>query len=183
MKAILAALALTTMLVGQAIAQEPPGPAPGPDQRPPAAMRMLGGPPPMGPHGQRPWWNDPSVRQMLQLNDEQGGKIESISRDYELREIDLRADLEKQSILLRQQMEADSPDESQVIAQVDKLSRARAQLEKSQVEMVLAMRRVLTAEQAKKLRQLSPEAVMPGPGFGPPGGAPPPPPPHDGPKE
>jgi len=181
MKTILAALALATMLVGQAMSQESPGPVPGPDQRPPAATRMRGGPPPKGPDGQRPWWHDPGVRQKLQLSDEQRGKIESISRDHEIREIDLRADLEKQGLLLRRQMEADSPDESQVIAQVEKLSQARAQLEKSQMETVLAMRRVLTAEQAKKLRELSPGAAMPGPGFGPPGGGPPPPP--EGPME
>ena len=154
---------------------------PRPDQGPPPATRMHGGPPPMGLHGQRAWWKDPRVRQELQLSDEQSQKIESISRDHQMREIDLRAEVEKQSLLLHQQMEAESPDTAQALAQVDKLSQARAQLEKSQVELVLAIRHILTAEQAKKLRELGPRAAMPGPGFGPPEG--PGAPPHDGPKE
>ena len=183
MKTILAALALTTMLAGQAIAQGSPAPMPRPDQGPPPAIGLRGGPPPMGLHGQRPWWNDPGVRQKLQLSDEQTRKIENISRDRQMREIDLRAQVEKQSLLLHQQMEAESPDTAQVLAQVEKLSQARAQLEKSQVEMILETRRVLTAEQAQKLRELAPRPAMAGPDFGPPGGPPPLPPPHDGPKE
>jgi len=181
MKTILTVVALTMMLAGQTNSQEPPAPVPGPDQGPPPATRMRGGPLPMGLHGQRAWWKDAKVRQELQLTDDQSQKIESISREHQMREIDLRAEVEKQSLLLHQQMEAESPDTAQALAQVDKLSQARAQLEKSQVELVLAIRHILTAEQAKRLRELGPRAAMPGPGFGPPEG--PGAPPHDGPKE
>ena len=52
------------------------------------------------------------------------------------------------------------------------VTQARAKLEKSQVEMLLATRRVLTPEQAQKLRDLRPLHVPPGQGFGPPEGGP-----------
>jgi Spy/CpxP family protein refolding chaperone len=182
MKAILANFALAVMLAGKTMAQEPQPPLSRPDQAPPPTkMLREGGPLPMGLHGQRAWWRDPRLRHKLQLSDEQSQQIENISRNHRMREIDLRAEVEKQSIFLQQQMEADTPDLAQVRAQIDKLAQARAQLEKSQVEMVLAIRHVLTAEQAKRLRELAPGATMPGPGFGPLGGAPPPP--DDGQKE
>jgi len=181
MKTTLTTLALTIMLAGQATAQEPAAPTSRPGQGPPPAMTMRGGPPPKGLRRQRAWWNDPGVREKLQLSDEQIQKIENISRDYQMREIDLRAEVEKQGLLLHQQMEAEVPDAAQVLAQVDKLSRARGQLERSRAETVLAIHHVLTAEQAKKLRELGPRAAMPGSGFEPPGGAPPPP--HDNPEE
>jgi len=178
MKTTLTTLALMTFLAGQAVAQKPPGSMARPDQGPPPAMMMRGGPPPMGPHGPGAWWNDPKVRQNLQLSDEQSQKIENISREHQMREIDLRAEVEKRSLHLHQQMEAESADAAQVLAQIDKLFQARGQLEKSQVEMILAIRHVLTAEQAKKLREIAPWAALLGPGFGAPDG--PPPFPHEG---
>ena len=73
---------------------------------------------------------------------------------------------------LRFQMEAEPPDEAQVLTQIDKVTQARARLEKSEVEMLLAVRRVLTTEQAKLVRDMQRHAGPPAPGFGPPGGGP-----------
>jgi Spy/CpxP family protein refolding chaperone len=124
------------------------------------------------------WWKDPQIREKLQLSDEQRQKIEKIARDHQIQEIDLRADVEKQDAVLRTLMDSDSIDKAQVLAQVDKLSEARTRLEKSHVEMLLAIRKLLTAEQAKKLRDLvpPPQGGPQGRGFGPPEGAPGPPP-------
>lgn len=173
-----ASMALVMTLGGWAFAQEPSGPPAGPDQGPPPEMMPPpeGPPPRMGPHEGGPWWNNPQLRLKLQLSDEQIQKIDKIARDQHLQEIDLRADVEKQDALLSALMESDAPDKSQALAQVDRLSEAHARLEKSQVETLLATRRVLTAEQAKKLRDLPPRAGGPGPGAEPPEGAPPPPP-------
>jgi len=104
------------------------------------------------------------------LSDEQVRKVEKIARDAHLREIDLRADVERQDFLLRTLMESDAPDKSQVLAQMDRLSEARARLEKSHMEMFLALHQVLTPEQARKLRSLPPLAGGPGPDAEPPEG-------------
>jgi Spy/CpxP family protein refolding chaperone len=118
------------------------------------------------------WWKDPQLRQKLQLSDGQIQKIEKIAHDQHIQDIDLRAAVEKQDALLRTLLESDALDTPQALAQVDKLSEARARLEKSHVEMLLAIRKVLTAEQAKKLRDLPPMDGPQGPGFGPPNGRP-----------
>ena len=173
-----ASMALVMTLGGWAFAQEPPAPPAGPDQGPPPEMMPPpeGHSPRMGPPAGGPWWKDPQLRQKLQLSNEQVRKIEKIARDEHLQEIDLRADVEKQDVLLRTLMESEAPDKSQVLAQVDRLSEARARLEKSHVETFLAIHQVLTSEQARKLRDLPPRAGGPEPGAEPPEGAPPPPP-------
>jgi hypothetical protein len=66
-----------------------------------------------------------------------------------------------------------------VIAQVDRIAAARAELEKANAQMLLGIRRVLTLDQWKKLQSLQPvhgparfEIPVPPP---PPGGGPMPP--------
>ena len=115
----------------------------------------------------------------LGVSDEQVQKIESIFQDHRLRLIDLDADLQKQEAILEPMIEADQPDEAQVIAQIDKVAQARANLEKSNAQMLLAIRRVLTVDQWQKLRDLpgvsplrgGPRPRPPAPGF--PGAMPP----------
>ncbi|MGB9484577.1 MAG: Spy/CpxP family protein refolding chaperone, partial [Terriglobia bacterium] len=168
MKATIVSFALVIVLCGQAMAQEPAPPAPGPSQGlpPPMMNPPAGGPPGMHPGRDQGWWKDPEVVQKLHISDDQVRKLDKIAQDHQIQEIDLRADLEKQDAVLRLQMETDPPDEAQVLAQIDKVTQARAKLEKSHVEMLLATRRVLTAEQAQKLRDLRPKFAPPRPGFG-----------------
>jgi protein CpxP len=176
MKAIVASFALVVMLCGQAIGQESMPPLPEPDA-PPAApmMNQPGGPPPrVGPGAEGMWWKDPDLVQKLHVADDQIRRIEKIAQDHEIQEVDLRAALEKHEVTLRFLMDSDQPDESTLLAEIDKVAQARGELEKSHVHMILAMRRVLTAEQTKKLRELRPVPPFPvdqeEPGFGLPGG-------------
>jgi Spy/CpxP family protein refolding chaperone len=103
------------------------------------------------------------------VSDEQVQKIEEIFQGHRLELIDLHAALDKQEAILDPLIEADQPDESQVIGQIDKVAQARANLEKSNAQMLLAIRRVLTVDQWKKLRNLPGIAsTRTGPRFGPP---------------
>ena len=122
----------------------------------------------MHPRAERDWWKDPALVQKLHISDDQAQKLEKIAQDHQIQETDLRAALEKQDAALRSKLETDPPDEAQVFAQIDKVSQARATLDKSRVEMLLAMRHVLTTEQAQMLRELRPNFAQPRPGFGPP---------------
>jgi antitoxin component HigA of HigAB toxin-antitoxin module len=116
------------------------------------------------------WWKDSELMRKIGVSDEQVQKIEKIFQDHRLNLIDLHAALEKQEAILEPLIEADQPDEAQVISQIDKVAQARANLEKSNAQMLLAIRRVLTVEQWKKLRDLPGIATtLTGPGFGPPG--------------
>jgi Spy/CpxP family protein refolding chaperone len=116
--------------------------------------------------------------QKLGVGDEQVQRIEKIFQDHRLQLIDLHAALEKQEAILEPLIESDQPEEAQVIAQIDKVAQARANLEKSNAQMLLAIRRILTVEQWKKLRDL-PGIAPPhaGPQFRPPAPAAPPTPP------
>lgn len=174
MKATIISFALVIALYGRAMAQEPSPPSAGLDHGPPSAMMnpVAPGPPGMPPGGKIDWWKDPALVQKLHVNDDQIRKLDKIAQDHEIEAIDLRADLEKQYAILHFQMETDLPDEVQVLAQIDKITQARGRLEKSQVEMLLALRRVLTAEQARMVHDLQRHAGPPRPGFGPPPGGP-----------
>jgi Spy/CpxP family protein refolding chaperone len=112
--------------------------------------------------------------QKLGVSDDQVQRIEKIFQDHRLQLIDRHAALEKEEAIMEPLIEADQPEPTQVIAQIDKVAQARAGLEKSDAQMLLAIRRVLTLDQWKKLR--NPPGVFPphtGRQFRPP--APPPP--------
>ena len=143
-----------------AVVQESPDDAPAAGQRV-FNLRVRG---PMGPgptmwfrgRGMGEWWTSPRVAEELGLSDQQKQQLEKIAQDGRLKMIDLRADLEKQEVILGPLLRTFHPDEAQVLAQVDKVSQARAALEKQRVQTMLASRGVLTEEQWKKLEDSRP---------------------------
>ncbi|MGZ4811878.1 MAG: Spy/CpxP family protein refolding chaperone [Terriglobales bacterium] len=125
-------------------------------------------------HGRGPmgkWWTNSALVQKPGLNDTQTQKIEKIFQDHRTQLIDLRANVEKAEVALQPLVEADHPNEVQVTAQIDKIAQARANLEKSNAQMLLAIRQVLTVDQWKQLRSQPGMGRMTGRrGFGPPVG-------------
>jgi Spy/CpxP family protein refolding chaperone len=113
------------------------------------------------------WWKNSELAQKLHLSDDQVQKLDKIAQDHHMQEIDLRADVERQDSALRFQMETDPPNQANILAQIDKVTLARANLEKSHVEMLLAIRHTLTTEQARMLRESQRHDGPPSPGFGP----------------
>ena len=114
---------------------------------------MMGG---MGAHGMGMpmgrWWKNSELVKKLGINDQQVQQIEKAFQDHRAKLIDLNAALQKQELALEPMIEADQPDEAQVTSQIDRVAQARANLEKSHAQMLLAIRRVLTVEQWKQLR-------------------------------
>jgi periplasmic protein CpxP/Spy len=146
----------------QAIALQ--GPEPG---RPGDADRPFGPPPPlhgnhgpigrtmhMGPPGK--WWSNPEIAQEIGLTADQQKRMDEIFNRDRLKLIDLSAALQKQEFLLEPLVSADQPDEARVLAQIDRVAQARAELEKGNARMLLSIRRVLTTDQFKKLQSLRP---------------------------
>ncbi|MGZ4818467.1 MAG: periplasmic heavy metal sensor [Terriglobales bacterium] len=122
-----------------------------------------------GPMGK--WWTNSALVQKPGLNDTQTQKIEKIFQDHRTQLIDLRANVEKAEVALQPLVEADHPNEVQVTAQIDKIAQAWANLEKSNAQMLLAIRQVLTVDQWKQLRSQPGIGRMTGRrGFGPPVG-------------
>jgi Spy/CpxP family protein refolding chaperone len=104
--------------------------------------------------GRGEWWMNPEIAERIGLSDQQKQQLEKISLDGRLKMIDLRADLEKQHVILGPMLRAFHPDEAQVLAQVEKVSQAQAALEKERVQAMLDSRNVLTEEQWNKLKNM-----------------------------
>ena len=103
-----------------------------------------------GPPGR--WWNNPQMVQELALNSDQQKKMDDIFQQNRLRLIDLNATLQKEEVTLEPLVSADQPDESRILAQIDKVAQARAELEKANARFLLGIRRVLSADQWKRLQ-------------------------------
>lgn len=125
-----------------------------------AAQEMRLDPPPMERalqgkmllHGR--WWNDERVAQQIGLTADQQKKMDDIFQQNRLKLIDLSATLQKQEVIMQPLMEADQPDEGKILAQIDAIAQARAELEKNNARMLLGLRQVLTSDQWKKLKDL-----------------------------
>ena len=137
------ALLLAALLVMPclAAAQGPPGPPFGP--HPPADLGK--------------WWKNSEIVRELGLAEGQINQIEQTFLEHRLKLIDLRAELERQEARLQPLIEADQPDEPKVSAQIDLVLAARGKLEKANAMMMLAIRRVLSVEQWKKLQTIQQE--------------------------
>ena len=94
---------------------------------------------------------DPDLVQKLGLTADQQKRIDALFQQNRLKLIDLSAEVQKQEAILEPLLEADRPDEAQVLAQIDRVAQARADLEKANARMLLGFRSVLTLEQWKKL--------------------------------
>jgi Spy/CpxP family protein refolding chaperone len=134
---------------GMVCAQQGPPPPFG-SNRPPMERAFHGGPP-----GR--WWLDPALVQKLGLTADQQKRMDALFQQNRLKLIDLSADLQKQEAILEPLLEADRPDETQVLAQIDHIAQARAELEKANARMLLGLRSVLTLEQWKKLEAEAPQ--------------------------
>jgi len=147
---ILATVAAVAQESGPLVLMQGPGPmGMGPMDPGPHGMGMG---PHHGPFGA--WWKNSEVVKELQLTDDQVKQIGQTFLDYRLKLIDLRADLERQETKLQPLLEADQPNEQQVSSQVDAVVAARGKLEKTNTMMMLAIRRVLSVDQWKKLQAI-----------------------------
>lgn len=105
----------------------------------------------LGLYGGR-WWNDQSLVDKLKLSDDQRKAMDQILLDHRKDLVDKRATLEKAELDLEPLMQDDQPNESQVLAQIDKVAQARAELEKANARFLLAIRSKLSPDQWKDLK-------------------------------
>lgn len=124
----------------------------------------------VGPPGR--WWDNPEFSKKLSLTSNQQKRMDEIFQKSRLRLIDLMATVQKEEAIMEPLIDASQPDVSKVVAQIDKVAQARANLEKANARMLLSIRRVLTPDQWKKLQaEAPPMPVLGGEGFPPaPGG-------------
>jgi Spy/CpxP family protein refolding chaperone len=123
-----------------------PEPPPPPQASRPPMERALGG----VPHGR--WWNNPEMAQKLGLSADQQKRMDDIFQQNRLKLVDLHAAVQKEEINMEPLMSADQPDEARIVAQIDRVAQARAELEKANARFLLGIRRVLTTDQYRKLQ-------------------------------
>jgi Spy/CpxP family protein refolding chaperone len=118
----------------------------------------------LGPHGR--WWNNPEFVQKLGLTADQQKRMEAVFQQNRPSLMDLSATVRKEETAMEPLLAADQPDEGKVLAQIDRVAQARAELEKANARMLLGLRRVLTSEQWKTLQADEPHPHFPyfGPG-------------------
>jgi periplasmic protein CpxP/Spy len=108
----------------------------------------------MGPRGR--WWDNPEIAQKLGLSADQRKKMDDIFLQSRLKLIDQHAAVEKDEAILEPLLWADQPDETRILAQIDKVAQSRAELEKANARMLLGLRGALTTAQWKTLQTLGP---------------------------
>jgi Spy/CpxP family protein refolding chaperone len=104
----------------------------------------------LGPPGI--WWHNPDLIQKLTLTPDQQKKMDDILQQSKLQLIDLRANVEKQEVLMEPMLAANPPDTNKILAQIDHTAQARAELEKANAKMLLGIRNILTPDQWTKLQ-------------------------------
>ncbi len=121
------------------------GPGMGP-HRPPMERAM-------GPHGDHGrWWNEPHAIERLKLTDTQRKAMDDTYQQHLLTLVDLHATQEKAELEMEPLMQNDGPDEGRILAQIDRIAQARAELEKANARMLLGIRKQLTPEQWKLIQ-------------------------------
>jgi len=103
-----------------------------------------------GAHGR--WWNNPEMIEKLKLTDEQRKAMDGILLQHRERLVDLKGAVEKAEIEMEPLMRDDQPNEAKILAQIDKVAQARAELEKANARFLLALRGKLTPEQWKQVQ-------------------------------
>lgn len=100
------------------------------------------------------WWNNSSMMAQLGLTDDQKSKIEKIYDNHKPNIASDSALLATQEAQLAALLAADPVDHNAVLAQIDRVAQARADLERANSGMSLEMREVLTASQWTQLQKL-----------------------------
>ena len=139
----------SVLMAGSALAHAPMGGGGGMgmgEHRPPME-RAFGA---QGDHGR--WWNNPRMVAELKLTDEQRKAMDGILLEHREKLIDLRGSLQKAELELEPLIKDDQPNEAKILAQIDKVAQARAELEKANARFLLAIRGKLTPEQWKQLQ-------------------------------
>jgi Spy/CpxP family protein refolding chaperone len=149
MKASMAAslgLAIAGLFLAGAAGAQGPAEGPGFGGHRPPMERAFG---PQGKAGH--WWNNPATIEKLKLTDAQRKQMDEILQKHRETLVDLRGNLEKAELVMEPLMREDQPNEAKILAQIDKVAQARAELEKANARFLLGLRSKLTPEQWKLL--------------------------------
>jgi Spy/CpxP family protein refolding chaperone len=99
------------------------------------------------------FWRDVNWISVLDLSTDQQRRMDDIFQQFRLKLIDDNAALSKEEVMLEPLWKDDlsSSSEAKLLAQIDRIAEARAQLEKTNSRMLVSLLKVMTPEQRAKL--------------------------------
>ena len=100
------------------------------------------------------WWRRPELIQVLNLSGEQQDRLENVFRNAADELIDVRGEVEKQTIALRAALDRSQLDREQVLRVSQRLNDARSRLFQRELMMLVDMRAVLTDAQWERMRNI-----------------------------
>ena len=98
------------------------------------------------------WWKRMDVVQRLELTDEQQSKLDAIFRGAASDLIDMRADMDKQAIALRNELDQPQLNRANIRQIAQRLNDARSRKFERELMMFVDMRAVLNDAQWNKMR-------------------------------
>ena len=139
------------VLAGSLAAQQlpPPPSSPGPPPPPPPPPFIVGPP--------AAWWNNPEIVKRIGLAPHQQSRMQLLFEQNRRNLIELSDEVHKQESIMRPLLDTDHPEESRVLAQIDRIAQARAELEKANARFLLGIRNILTLDQWRKLKSEGPK--------------------------
>jgi len=170
-KSFATVLSLTVLTLG-AFAQAP-SPAPAPDappkpenrermqQRGPGGQRVAGGG--MGGMEGREMGmerimgalaQNPELAKKLNLTPDQQDMIKKMALEQRIKMVDQQAAMQKTALKQADLLMADPLDEAALMTAVEETSKARTAMAKAQIQNLIEIRKVLTEEQRKQLREM-----------------------------
>jgi Spy/CpxP family protein refolding chaperone len=103
------------------------------------------------------------LAQQLELSDDQRRQVQSLQLNYAKEAIRTRADMAVARVEVRQLLNADQPDLSQVKDKLQQIACKEAQLRFAHITMMQDIRKLLTPEQQKQWRALRARRMSWGP--------------------
>jgi Spy/CpxP family protein refolding chaperone len=95
-----------------------------------------------------------AMAEKLQLTDAQKSQFKKLRTDFELAQVDKRAEAQKAQIRLRELMRDDKSAEADVMKGIDEVARVRTEIAKARFSHMRAMHAVLTDSQRETLKTL-----------------------------
>lgn len=124
----------------------PPGPVPNGSS--PTDSTMSGGLQ-LGPSGR--WWDNKDFARTLGIDSSQQHRMDDVFSGNRNTLLKLYKSLQHEESQLAKTVRAKELDEAQILAQIDRVTQARGELEKANAHMLLQLRKELTPDQTAKL--------------------------------
>jgi Spy/CpxP family protein refolding chaperone len=90
----------------------------------------------------------------INLTDQQQADLKQMAEDFKLEQIDRKAALEKAEVKLRSLMQDDKSTESEVLTQIDQVTKLKGEMQKMRYQHRQRVKSLLTEEQQTKLKEL-----------------------------